>query len=53
MNVNHTNTTVSATGGDNTSVNNSVEGTETDSVEAAPEDKAPNSDVKHHGMEKA
>lgn len=53
MNDNHTDTTVSATGGDGTSVGNSVEGKETTSTEAVPQDKAPNSDVKHHGMEKA
>lgn len=33
MNNNHTDTTVSATGGDGTSVGNSVEGTETNSAE--------------------
>jgi hypothetical protein len=50
---NHTDTTVSASGGDATTVDNSVQGVSTESEKAVPEDKAPNRDVKHNGMEKA
>ncbi len=50
---NATDTTVNATGGDNTTVTDSVQGTSTPSEKVQAEDKAPNTDAKHNGMEKA
>lgn len=53
MNINHPDSNLTASGGDDTSVTDSVQGTETKSEEATVQDKARYKDAKHDGMEKA
>lgn len=50
---NNTDTTVSASGGDDTTVNDSVQGITVASEKVVPEDKAVVKDAKHDGMHKA
>lgn len=50
---NETDTTVSATGGDDTTVSNSVQGITVASEKVEPEDKAVVKDAKHDGDHKA